>query len=641
MKYFNEERFFSLVLIISTLIIYFKVVYFDFVNFDDPCYVLLNDNVITGLSWKNLQWAFSSFHSSNWHPLTWVSHMTDVYFFDYNAAGHHITNVIFHIVNSLLIFFFFSKSTGYAWRSFIIAGLFALHPIHVESVAWISERKDVLSAFFWLLTMICHLNYIKTKELKYYLLSLLMFILGLLSKPMVVTLPFALMLLEIWPLNRITFEQRSETLKQIKSSFLEKIPFFIFSSISCVITYLAQKDSGALMKIDALSFGYRVANTMISYLKYLGKIFWPENLAIQYPHPISNIDYALLIFSILIIFLMIFLSIKLIRTRPFLATGWFWFLGTLIPVIGLVQVGSQAMADRYTYIPALGIFFIVSFYGIEYKSKFTSWFVLVSSSVLVILSVSTWNQLDYWKNSKTLFSHSVECTGRNSVAHNLLGQALALEGDLNEGILHSKLSVELSPAFPEWHNNLGSLYAQNNMYKEAAVHFKEAVRLKPSYWYAHTNLGQLLAIEGNTKEAVHYLQKAEMYFEKNSYNHSLIGVAWAKAGDINKSIEHFRASLELRPNAPNVLNNLGKALLDKKDSENAKYYLKKALEISPNNPEIINNYGLVLLMENDPEGALIQFSYALKINPDYEKARINLFRTIISFSNQNKIKNKP
>ncbi len=632
----KEENVFCTVLLFSTLLIYLKVLYFDFVNFDDPIYITTNDHILAGFQWEDIKWAFTSFHATNWHPLTWFSHNLDFYCYGLIPAGHHVTNIILHSINSLLVFYYFRETTGYNWRSFIIAGFFALHPLHVESVAWVSERKDVLSAFFWLLTMILHFRFLQTKKYKYYSLSLLTFILGLLSKPMVVTLPFALILLETWPLNRITFEKRSDTFKQIKASFLEKTPFFLFSLMSCLITYLAQDRGGAVITLNYLPYFVRISNSFVSYTRYIWKIFWPDNLAIQYPHPGTNIDYIFLLLSIAILVAISIMAFRLIRVKPFLFSGWFWFLGTLIPVIGLVQVGSQAMADRYTYIPAIGIFIMICFWGTEYNKKFQSYFIYLSSAFLIVFAILTWYQLDVWKSSKTLFANSIQHTRNNSISHYLLGQALAAEGNFDDALDQAKLSVLFGSNFAEAHNTLGTLYLQKNMENEAVKHFKEAIKLKPSLWHPYANIGLWLAKKGEYGKADFYLQKADKFLERNAYNHVALGIAWAKIGNSEKAIEHFQASLLLRPDAANTLNNLGKTLLDSGDVVNAKYYLNKALGINPDSPEIINNYGLVLLKENDIEGAIINFSYALKLNPDYEKARINLYKSIKLFSKSKK-----
>lgn len=632
----KDEKIFCAVLLFSTLLIYLKVIYFDFVNFDDPNYILINDHIFNGLRWENIKWAFASFYSTNWHPLTWISHSLDVYFYGLHPAGHHVTNVIFHSVNTLLVFYYFREMTGHNWRSFILAGFFALHPLHVESVAWVSERKDVLSAFFWLLTMILHARFVQTNRYKYYYLSLLFFILGLLAKPMVVTLPFVLVLLEIWPLNRITFEERSKTLDQIKSSLWEKTPFFILSSISCVITFLAQDRGGAVINFNYLPYFERITNSLTSYVRYIMKIFWPDNLALQYPHPGTDIDYVFLLLSIVILAAVSITVCRFIKTKPFLFSGWFWFLGTLVPVIGLVQVGSQAMADRYTYIPSIGIFMMIFFWGTGYSKTFQKGFVYLSSGLLVISSILTWYQLDTWKNSKTLFANSIQHTKKNAIAHYLLCQALASEGNLDDALEHGKLCVKYGPDFSEGHNTLATVYLQKDMEKEAVDHFNEAIKLKPDMWHPYINLGLLMAKKGDFEKADYYLQKAESLAEKNAYTHACLGLAWSNAGNSEKAIEHFQASVLLKPKEANTLNNLGKVFLDRGDVANAKYYLNKALMITPESPEIINNYGLVLLKENDLEGAIINFSYALKVKPEYERARINLYKSIKLLTNKKK-----
>ena len=381
----RRPDFLSLILALVTGAVFLPVAWNDFVNYDDPDYVTANAHVQGGLNWKNVAWAFTTGHASNWHPITWLSHMLDYQFFGPQPAGHHLVNAAFHVMNTLLLFLLLARMTTAIWRSALVAGLFALHPLHVESVAWISERKDVLSAFFWMLTILAYAGYVsrleprqtdsplqKVKRIRstpaslFYALSLTFFVMGLMSKPMMVTLPFVLLLLDYWPLERaalnnlhgkesVSTKSKSTSIRGLPWLFLEK-PFVILSGVSCYVTFVVQRKGGAVS--TSISIGARIANALVAYARYIGKFLWPEKLSVLYPHPGSWPAWQVAAAGILVLVLCLS-AVILARRRPYIAVGWFWFFGTLVPMIGLVQVGVQSMADRYTYVPLIGLLIVL------------------------------------------------------------------------------------------------------------------------------------------------------------------------------------------------------------------------------------------------------------------------------------------
>jgi len=438
-----------LCLIIAIIGSYRQVNNFDFVGYDDELYVTENPNVQKGFTSKGVKWAFTTFHSANWHPLTWISHMLDCELYGLDPAGHHWTNVEFHIANTLLLFFILFKTTGALFRSAFVAALFALHPLHVESVAWVSERKDVLSTFFGLLMIFAYCRYVKAIDLKNYLWVIIFLSLGLMAKPMLVTFPFVLLLLDFWPFKRFQFKDDHILQSNGVTCFgfqkfywliLEKIPLVIPVVISCILTFLAQKSEGAVKALGSLSLKTRAANALVSYVSYVLKAIWPSNLAVFYPHPGNTLAAWQIIGTALLISVATFLSIRTLRKYPYIAVGLFWYFGTLIPVIGLVQVGDQAMADRYTYIPLTGLFIAVAWGISELFIRWRYRKIFLGTSAVIILSamiVCTSYQLTYWKNGITLFEHAVKVTENNYQAQNNLGTAFG-PVDLDKAVFHYK-----------------------------------------------------------------------------------------------------------------------------------------------------------------------------------------------------------
>ena len=524
-----------LLLIVGTFKVFWQVQHHDFIELDDHEYVTENPHVQSGLNKKGIIWAFTTFHVANWHPLTWMSHMLDCQLFGLRPGMHHLTSLLLHTANGVFLFLVLRLMTGALWRSAFVAALFALHPLHVESVAWIAERKDVLGTFFWLLTMWAYAYYAERQRFSRYLLALLFFAMGLMAKPMLVTLPFVLLLVDYWPLNRLQFGQsrNDSNLRVIKSStgrvLWEKIPFFALTAISCVLTFLAQQKAGALKTLDIIPLKIRTANALISYISYIGKMIWPHNFAVFYPYPGIIPMWQVLGAGLSLVCLTV-LSAMLFRAGrfPYCAVGWLWYLGTLVPVIGLVQVGSQAMADRYTYIPLIGLFIIISwgFYDVVKGWKNRHIMLAISTGVvLLVLMACTWFQVGLWKNSTMLFKHAINVTDNNYKAHNLLGIALERQGIPKGALKHYSEALRIKPDYAEAHYNIGTVLMRQGKLKESLGYYSEALRIKPDYPDAHNNRGVALARQGRLKEAINHFYEALRIKPDFSDAHSNLGVA--------------------------------------------------------------------------------------------------------------------
>jgi tetratricopeptide (TPR) repeat protein len=417
---------------VLTLAIYYQVHTFDFVSYDDPNYVYRNLHVQAGITVGSVDWALTAGRSANWHPLTWLSHTLDWQLFGANAGGPHTVNLIFHIANTLLLFLVLTRMTNALWQSAFVAALFALHPLHVESVAWVSERKDVLSTFFWMLTMWAYLWYVRKPGAARYLLALLMFALGLTAKPMLVTLPFVLLLLDYWPLERIGAKQQKtqgqERQRTLYRLVYEKVPFIVLSTASSIITLVVQQRDQAVISLTSFPLKYRIANAVISYAEYAKKMFWPSRLAVFYPHPGENVSVLYLIMSVVVLLAVTILVIRLAANHRYLVTGWFWYLGTLFPVIGLVQVGVQGLADRYTYVPLVGLFIMIAWGVPDLLVKLRCRRIILACAAIAAvsaMSVCTFFQLRHWKDTSTLLQHAIDVTEDNVVAINNLAWFLA------------------------------------------------------------------------------------------------------------------------------------------------------------------------------------------------------------------------
>jgi len=537
----------------------------DFVNFDDHVYVYENPLVIRGLSTEGLIGAFTHTHARNWHPLTTISHMLDCQLYGLNAGCHHLTNVILHTISVLLLFLVLKQMTGAFWQSAFVAALFAIHPLHVESVAWIAERKDVLSAVFFMLTLAAYARYARAPSAPRYLLVALLFAFGLMSKPMLVTLPFVLLLLDYWPLGRLG-GQKSEVGSRLRRLITEKIMLFALSALSCIATLFAQGPSA----IDQLPFLWRLNNTFVSYVTYIWQMLWPARLAVFYPHPNNRFPLVQVTVGIAFLVGVSMLVIYLRRTKPCLVTGWFWYLGMLVPVIGLVQVGEQAHADRYTYLPQIGLYIMVAWTVGNLLSEPTPHarraLVGVATALgIVSLGVLAFGQASYWKNSETLWNHSLAVTGENDVAHNNLGFLFLRRGELDKAISQFQAALNIRSRNTETHyslgaaliqSNLGNALARKQLWDEAIDHLQEAVRLRPDYADAYFNLGSVLFQQGRIDQAIAQWQKALAIRPTDAEAHRSLASALRKEGKLKEAIAEYEQALNVVPEDSVALNNL-------------------------------------------------------------------------------------
>jgi tetratricopeptide (TPR) repeat protein len=555
-------------------------------TFDDHAYIEENRHVRQGLSRSNIGWAFTTFHQSNWHPVTWVSHLIDVELHGLDPRGHHETNAILHAANGALLFLFFAALTGSALRSAALAALFALHPLHVESVAWVSERKDLLSAFFLALTLLSYLGYQRRHGWKPYLLTVTMYALGLMAKPMLVTLPFALLLLDYWPLGRMPAPLSARRLAPL---LREKAPLFLMAAASCLVTFVAQQRGEAVQTTDMIPIAQRLSNVFVAYPTYLAKTLWPADLAVFYPHAKAALSRPAALAGGAVLALLSVAAVRLRRPQPFFLVGWLWFLGTLVPVIGLVQVGDQALADRYTYIPLIGIFLILTWTlfppAASARGRRLSALALVV--MMSALAMITREQLGHWRNDVTLFSHALEVTTDNWAAHDGMGNALAAQGRLEDALREYRRMLQLRPTYAEGYNNLGTVLARLGRRREAMGAFRSALLLKDTLARANGNLGLALAEEGRPREALHHLRKA----------------------------------VELDSCAANALTNLGNLLDAQGLSAEAEQRYRQAIDCEPDFPGAYYNLAVLQVRQGRSTEAAANLSIALRLRPDHPGAR--------------------
>ena len=532
---------------LAVALAYWPVYRFGFVRFDDPTYVTENPHVLSGLTWPAVKWAFTSGYGANWHPLTWMSHMLDVQLYGLDAAGHHATNVLLHAASTVLLLGVLVRMTGALWRSTVVTALFGLHPIHVESVAWVAERKDVLSAFFWMVTLWAYTAYVRKPRPIRYGLVVASLALGLMAKPMVVTLPFALLLLDVWPLRRLDVGGRLWT--SMWPLVREKLPLFALSVASSVITFEVQRQGGTVASGLRLPLDERLGNALISYAVYIGKTLWPLHLAAYYPYPRSLPTTSMLV-SALCLFAITAGAIAALRRYPYVLVGWLWYLGTLVPTIGIVQVGTQAMADRYTYIPLIGIFIVLA-WGIpdilcRWPQSRAPAFALASAAVVACVFGTT-VQARYWESSMTLWKHALEVTTDNYAAHTFYGNALAAQGNLDAAIAEYTEAIRIRPDYPEAHNNLGPALASKGKLDDAIRHFAEAIRLRPNYADAHSNLGVALASQGKLDEAIAQYNEALRLDPDHGRARANLGLALQALGRTADAIRVLELALQMNP----------------------------------------------------------------------------------------------
>jgi protein O-mannosyl-transferase len=550
----SRPRLIALLLALTTMVVYLPVVHDDFVNFDDQVYVTENPHVQAGLTLSGIRWAFTSFHGSNWHPLTWLSHMADCELFGLNPGAHHFVNVLFHVANVVLLFVLLLRLAGALWPCAFIAALFAWHPLHVESVAWISERKDVLSTFFALLSLLSYTEYVKKNCRRSFWFALILFALGLMSKPMLVTLPFVMLLLDYWPLKRISF---SSTLDSQFSIAFEKWPFFLLVAVSCVVTYVAQLHGAAVMTLEQLSFDVRFENALIAYGRYLLDTIWPLNLAILYPLPDHlHWIHAAAATATAALFVISWLAWRTRNSCIYFIIGWLWFLGTLVPVIGLVKVGSMALADRYTYFPLIGIFIIVAFGARDLAARFQilKFFSLAAAILILIGCVTlTERQLQFWRDSETLFRRALAVTQGNGNAHINLGAALEMSGHQTEALAEYREAVRLADDNINAHFDIANLLAKMNRTTNALPEYRRAIALDPNTANLHNGLGIALADLGKFSEATNEFAVAARLDAEDPWPHFETANVLLKTGRDAEAIEELRAALRIDPDNYQIL----------------------------------------------------------------------------------------
>jgi protein O-mannosyl-transferase len=574
-------------LVLATLIVYWPVRQQEFVNFDDPDYVTNNPQVQKGITAQGIGWAFTTTHAKNWHPLTWLSHMLDCQLFGLHAGAHKLVNVGFHIGSTLLLFLVLNRMTAAPGRSAFVAAVFALHPLHVESVAWVAERKDVLCAFFWMLTLWAYVGYVRRRSAGGYARVLLLFFLALLAKPTAVTLPFVLLLLDIWPLKRVTLTRRDEFVSTLLRLIREKWLLFLLSAAACVLTYWAQSGRGLGSAVANVPLRYRVANAAVAYVRYLNKTLWPVNLAVFYPHP-GRWETSTAILAMLAVVGLTVLVIRRMRGSPFLAVGWLWYLGTLLPMIGLVQVGGQSIADRYSYVPMVGLLVMIA-WGIpdlipdSLKSMTALSAVLVL--VIIVLMCATRRQLRFWQDSIRLFEHALAVTEDNYIAHNNLGFALLGKREFAAAAQHFQSALTIWPEFPEANKNLADMLAQTGRLDEAVKRYQQAIQGKPNWAEAHNNLGLCLARQGKLQEAVTEFSLALQLEPNAEVGESNLALALTKLGRFDEAFTHASRALQLNPQDAQAHYTVGVALENQGQLAEAAHHYTEALRIEPNHAD--------------------------------------------------------
>ena len=661
-----------LALAILTIIAFSPLKDCGFINFDDDIYVYENVYIQSGLNWNSIGQAFSfdlAKKSGHWHPITWLSWMLDYSIFGLNPTGYHLINLLFHVLSTILFFLVLRRMTKALWPSAFVAALFAIHPLHVESVAWVTERKDVLSTFFWMLTLGAYSYYVEHREWKRYVLVLLFFVLGLMSKSMLVTLPFVLLLLDYWPLQRFSEarpapripateirqeisgkkkksrkkdaekaaaavkaeEVRKPVAPQFKWSLIypliiEKIPLFVLSILSSVAAYVAAQKVGTVRSIEVVSLTARIGNALISYITYIFKMILPVNLAILYPHP-GNVVLWQVFGAIVILAAITFGVIWKARKFPYLVTGWFWYLGTLVPVIGIVHVGAQAMADRYTYIPLIGLFIMVAWGIVEVsqKWKYRKEILATSSAlILLVLSILAWKQVGYWQNSITLYDHTLKITENNSLIHNNRGFAYYVMGDYRQAHADYSAAITIKPDYSTAYHNRGIAHSTLGDHTQAIADFNHAIRLKPAYSEAYNNRGKSYSALNDFHKALEDINRAitikpedATYYHNRGYVHFVLG-------NPKQGMDDFSMAVRLKPDYIDAYNSRGAVYYSTGNYRRAVEDYSRAIGLKPDFAGAYNNRGLAYARLGDINQAVNDLKTAARLGD--ERAKIVLKR---------------
>jgi tetratricopeptide (TPR) repeat protein len=613
----------SLALVAATVIAYAPALQNDFVNFDDDLYVTDNRPVLAGLTAGGLGWAWTTLHAGYFQPLTWMSLQLDAQLYGRRPAGYHLTNVLLHAANVVLLFWVLRRLTGATWRSAAVAGLFALHPLHVESVAWVTERKDVLSTFFGLLTIAAYRAYARSPRLARYLPVVAALTLGLLAKPMLVTLPCVLLLLDYWPLQRVDRGRlRLSTSAQpqaVQSALLlEKLPLLFLAAAAAAVTVFAQYRVRALEPLARLPFGARLENALVGYVWYLAKTIWPSDLAPFYPHPGGTLPWWQVAGAAALLLALTAAALAAARQRPYLAVGWLWFLLTLLPVIGLAQAGEQPVADRFAYWPHVGLVLLLVWGAHDFLAAWRVPQVVRAAgaaAVLLACAAATWVQACYWHDSVTLLEHTLQVTTANTVAENTLGAAFLRQGSPQLAIRHFAAALEADPANRRAHYNLGLALLQQGRRQDAARQFAEALRIDPGFAPAHYDWGVALIADGQREEAIAHFREALALDPTITPAQHNWGVALAEEGRRDEAVVHFREALRLDPDFVPAHVQLGQLLLAAGDLDEAESHFRAALRVAPNDAAIHYHLGRVLERQQKSDEAAASFREAARLQP--------------------------
>jgi tetratricopeptide (TPR) repeat protein len=612
-----------LFLIINIVVIYWQATGFDFVDYDDLIHVVDNPMVPGGVTWSGLKWAFTTTHTGYWSPVTWISFMLDRDIFGMSARGFHLTNVILHVINSLLLFYVLKRYTRALWPSFFVASFFALHPLHVESVVWVTERRDVLSTLFWLLTMLAYISFVEKRTFWRYVMILIFLAIGLMAKPMVVTLPFVFLVMDFWPLNRL-WPQVGIGVPFVRL-ILEKIPLFILSAASCSATFIAQKVGGSVADSSIFPLSYRAGNALVSYCDYIWKMFRPVELAVFYPHPSGGIAgwkiaasaTVLLATTILVIFL---------RRRRYMLAGWLWYLGTLVPVIGLVQVGRQAMADHYTYIPLTGLFImLVWFVGeMTVKLRYRNYLIGITGSlILVVLSIMAFRQVGYWRDTVTLFTHTAAVTKDNYLAYSLLGARYAHNGDFEKAKSELEKAMKFNVKEADVLYNIANGLALLGRTDESMEYYGRILSFNSGDTDTYIALAKLETDRGDFARATEIYHKGLMGNPQNGDLHGRLGTLFLQMGRVDEAIAELETAVKLKPDSA-IYANLGMAVSSKGQVERAIECYQKSIRMDPANAEAHYNLGNIYLAMERTSEAADEYRSAIKAKPGYSKAYGNL-----------------
>jgi tetratricopeptide (TPR) repeat protein len=635
MQIWNQTVRICLALWVATWVLFWPTGGFEFLNYDDDEYVTEQLVIHEGVTWKGIRWAFTNIHAANWHPLTSLSHMLDCELFGLNPRGPHLINVFFHSTNSVLLFLLLLRMTRAKWPSAFAAAVFAWHPLHVESVAWVSERKDVLSAFFWLLTTMAYCRYVESKTSnhrrasRYYIATVVLFALGLMSKPMLVTLPFTLLLLDFWPLKRLTSSARPERLLEpglLRKAVFEKLPLFALTLACCVITFIVQNKAGAVQELDRFPLSVRAGNAVVSYARYLGNLFWPTDLAALYEHqgawPMSTIFAATALIALISV-----IAVRLLRHAPYVSVGWFWFLGTLVPVIGLVQVGVQSIADRYMYVPMIGVLIVLGLGCSQLANRLRLPAALLGMCALVAVIaclIKTRNQLQFWRNSEILWIQATKVSPNSPTAQLMLANVREREGRIDLAIKQCETALQINPNLPQARYNLGNYAWGNGRNEQAIEHYTATLKMDSNFWAAHNNLGILYHQQGRSAEAFHHASEAARLNPTHPPALCNLALHFLNRNEVRQAVEILLKGLKIDSEYFELYKLLGNAYAMQDKLPEAIEHYQTALRLQNDLPDAHFNLGNCLKTVGRWAEARNHYQETLRLRPNHEKARMQL-----------------